>query len=341
MWMKSVPRGGAACLAVTFAMLMLQGIAPSAELGPQGVVRQFCQADGNGQRVTIPGWAALAPLLTWTYEPAWDTVVLITGYTVGSPQPAEQNVLAVEVRYFVVGLLLPTGMNPEPHVESVIYQVQPDEQGSWHILGPLPAPHLFVNRVDIDAMRRSLSNGGVNFLANSVFVWQMFQSAGWAVPYESTTDLLSGATYRVVDNPKPGDLAVYLRDGAPYHVGLLEASNQLVSSTLNAGIARTTVDAFPGEVRYLRLARTGTVGSVATAVPSPAASHPAATARKQQPKPTVTTTKKTTTKKKKTPAPPAKRGSHANASGHKRVKPKQASAPKRPHPTPGVPKQLP
>ena len=89
-------------------------------------------------------------------------------------------------------------------MESVTYRVQPDEQDSWHILGPLPPPHLFANRVDIDAIRRSLSDGGANFLANSVFVWQMFQSAGWNVPFESTGDLLSGATYRTVDNRQAG-----------------------------------------------------------------------------------------------------------------------------------------
>jgi hypothetical protein len=336
MSMQSARRGGLVYLAVTSALLIISGIAAAVQVGPQGAVRQFCEADGNGQRVTILGWAGLAPLLTWTYEPAWDTVALVTGYTIGGPQPAGQNTLAVEVRYTVVGQVSPAGMNPEAHTESVTYRVEPDEQGNWHILGPLPPPHVFANRVDVDAVRRSLSNGGVNFLANSVFVWQMFQSAGWDVPFQSTSDLLSGATYRVVDHAHPGDLVVYLRDGSPYHVGLLEAKNQVVSSTLNAGITRTTVGAFPGEVRYLRLVRPGTAAAVQQAAPLPAASTAMNwTPATPRPRPTPVLT----TVKKKTPTPPSKRRHQATPTARKRGKPKKKNVPRHPQPTPGVPEQ--
>ena len=225
----------------------------TAQIGPQGAVRQFCQADGTGQRVTILGWAALAPLVSWPYEPAWDQVALISGYTVGSPRPTDGDALAIDVRYGVIGRLSPWGLDAEVHSETVTFVVRPDEHGSWRIDGPPPPPHIFADRVDMDAMRRSLSSGGPHFLANTVFVWQMFRSVGWNVQYESTAELLSDASYRAVDTPKPGDLVVYLRNDTPYHVGLLEAENQVVSSTLNAGITRAPVDAFPGGVRYLRL----------------------------------------------------------------------------------------
>lgn len=320
----------------TLAVLLLAaGPSAAAELGPQSVVRQFCQADGNGQRITLPGWAALAPLLRWPYEPAWDTIILITGYNVRGPQPADEHGLTVEVRYDVIGHISPLGFNPEPQLESITYRVQPDEQGNWHILGPLPPPHLFANQVDIDAMRRSLSEGDATFLANSVFVWRMFQSAGWNVPYEVTTDLLSGDAYRAVDDAKPGDLVVYLRDGAPYHVGLLEAANQMVSSTLNAGIARTAVDAFPGEVRYLRLGRVQAAPAAERAEPSalPApVMRPTPAAPKKQP-----TVKSATTKGHH--PPPATRKKKVKPSGHKHVKPRLKATPKRPKPTPAASKQ--
>jgi hypothetical protein len=296
MMMQSVPRA-LTCLAMIIATLAAAGRSPAAEYGPQGVVRQFCQVDGNGQRVSIPGWAAIAPLVTWAYEPAWDTVSLISGYEVGGPKPAGENTLAVEVRYTVVGQLSPAGVNQDTRVEPVVYQVQPDEQGSWHIVGALPPPHIFANRVDTEAMRRSLAEGGVNFLANSVFVWQMFQSAGWDVPFQSTSALLGSATYRAVEPASPGDLVVYLRDGTPYHVGLLEAKNQVVSSTLNAGITRTAVDAFPGEVRYLRLARPGPSPTAAPALPAGTLAI--------APEPTTSTpkpTRRVTAVKQRTPA---------------------------------------
>jgi hypothetical protein len=81
----------------------------------------------------------------------------------------------------------------------------------------------------------------------------MLRSAGWDVPYQTTSDLLNGAVFGSVDEPDPGDLVVYLRAGVAYHAGLLEAKGVLVSSTANAGLVRAPVEGFPGEVRYLRL----------------------------------------------------------------------------------------
>jgi hypothetical protein len=264
--------------------------------------------------------------------------------------------LAVEVRYDIVGQLSPLGFDAEARAEVVTYWVQPDEQGNWHIVGPPPPPHVFANHVDIDATRRSLSAGGVNFLADTVFVWRMFRSAGWNVPFESTADLLSGATYRVVDDAKPGDLVVYLRDQAPYHVGLLEAEDQVVSSTLNAGITRTTVGAFPGEVRYLRLVQPAVSvprQAYPEAEPSPAVTptiHLTPTTRANRPTPVATAvkTKRRPTKlsskrqirtpMKKKAAKPSKLQRKAKPSARKRAKPKQQGVPRRPRPTPGVPK---
>lgn len=333
MWMRSVVRRDVACVALTFAVLLAPGVA-AAEVGPQGIVRQFCKADGSGQRVSIAGWAALEPLVAWAYEPAWDQVALITAYTVGSPQPAAEQMVAVDVRYEVVGQLSPFGLDLEPHAETVTYRVQPDEQGSWHILGPPPPPHIFANLVDIEAMRRSLSDGGVNFLADTVFVWQMFRSAGWNVPFESMADLLSGATYRVVDQAKPGDLVVYLRDEAPYHVGLLEAKNQVVSSTLNGGITRTVIDAFPGEVRYLRLVRTDVVGAVAEAaslLANTPAIHPTPNTPSNRPKPTATAAKQ-----KRKPAKRSTRQYPKPAAATPTIRPQATTPGKRPTPTPSA-----
>lgn len=234
------------------------------EWGPQGIVRQFCRADGLGRRVNLQGWREVAPLVTWPFEPAWDHVVLISGYEVGSPRPDDNGVLAVDVRYAVIGDLSALDLDAETHVETATFRVHAPSDAGWRIIGPPPPPHIFASRVDVDKMRRSLEHGGLNFLANTMFVWQMFRSAGWNVAFQSTADLLGGEVYRAIDEPKAGDVVVYLRDGKPYHVGVLEAENQVVSSTLNAGIVRTATDAFPGEVKYMRLLQPESMADVPT-----------------------------------------------------------------------------
>jgi hypothetical protein len=226
--------------------------AAAVESGPQGVVRQFCQADALGRRAGVGGWADFEPIVSWSFEPAWDYVVLITGYSIGSPRSGEGDALDVDVDYTVVGQVSALGLDTGVHVETVTFRVHAPHEG-WRIIGPPPPPHIFGTRLDIEAMRRSFERGALNFLPNSLFIWQMFRAAGWNVPFQRTGDLLTASVYRPVKKPQVGDVVAYLRDGLPYHAGLLEAEDQVVSSTLNAGIVRTRVDAFAGDVRYLRL----------------------------------------------------------------------------------------
>jgi len=227
--------------------------AAAVTLGPQETVGEFCQADALGLRVNIQGWAATAALVGWDFEPAWDHVVLIGGYSVGAPRPATDGGVKVDVQYNVLSTVTALGIDAESHVETVTFRVRTPDGTSWRIDGPPPPPHILGNRVDVNLMRRSLEFGGVNFLADTLFVWQMYRSAGWNVDFKRVGDLLDGTTYRVVETPEAGDLVLYLRDGAPYHVALLESEHQVVSSTLNAGIVRTATEAFPGTVKYVRL----------------------------------------------------------------------------------------
>lgn len=233
-------------------VLGLAQIAAISGVGPQSVVRRFCEIDGLGQRVRIDGWGGVAPLVAWSFEPAWDRVVLVASYEVGAPRGLGEGRVGVDVTYSVLGQVSALGFDTTVHVETVTFALEA-VQGQWRIVGPPLPPHLFWNHVDVKRLRRSLEAGDLNFLPNTLFVWWMMRSAGWDVPLVSTTELLSRHTYRAVHEPKPGDLVVYLRAGLPYHVGLLEADNQVVSSTLNLGIVRSVVGAFAGEVEYLRL----------------------------------------------------------------------------------------
>jgi hypothetical protein len=239
-------------LALSFTLLL--PVVAAGQLGPQTVVRRFCEADAMAQRVTIQGWSRIAPLVEWPLEPAWDRVHVITSYTVGWPEATDNDMLAVEVRYAVTADINALAVKQVSRVDAVRFRVRA-EGTSWRIAGPPPPPYIFEQQVDPEAMRLSLERGGMNFTANSVFVWRMMQTAGWPVDYVPTADLLKGQSYRAAEKAKPGDLVVYLNDETPYHVGFLEGSNTVVSATLNGGILRTRRDAFAGESRTLRLVR--------------------------------------------------------------------------------------
>lgn len=279
--------------------------ARAVERGPQSVVRQFCQQDGMGQRVSILGWQQIAPLVSWSLEPAWDHVVLISGYAIGPLKPGDGGTLMVGVDYTDVGQVSAFGFDATLQLETLSFELQPTEAGRWRINGPPPPPHIFADRADIEAMRRSFEEGGLNFVPNTLFVWRMMRTEGWDVPFERTTDLLSGPGYRVVDEPAVGDVVLYLREGDPYHAGLLAADNQVVSSTLNGGVVRTPVGTFTGDVRYLRLARSdrlpiAEVPAQPRTVSTPAAHPtPAARALHRAPAPRRTPAPRVSTRKRK------------------------------------------
>jgi len=97
------------------------------------------------------------------------------------------------------------------------------------------------------------SFGDVITLTVSALIVYGLARLAYSVYQGADPSSLAGTAWGNLKVMSVGDLVVYLRDDAPYHVGLLEAENQVVSSTLNAGIVRTTIDAFAGDVRYLRL----------------------------------------------------------------------------------------
>lgn len=237
------------------AVVGLESVPRSAEaqFGPQTLVREFCRLDAVGARATVQGWSQISPLVQWEFEPAWDRVVLITSYTVGWPVAHEENSFVVEVRYAVRGTVTAAGFDENSHIEARTFRVDPSPDGNWKIAGPPPPPHIFANDVDIAAMQQSLQRGGVNFLPNSLFVWQLYRRNGWDIPFEHTAALAQTQVFRTTTKPEPGDLVLYLDGQSPYHVGVLESEDVVVSTTLNGGMVRTPLEAFGGERRFLHL----------------------------------------------------------------------------------------
>lgn len=227
------------------------GARPVEARGPQAVVNAFCREDAFGARTSPATLSRIDPLVAWPLEPAWDHVVLITGYEVGGATVADGGVAEVEVSYVVVGRLAATRRDVEPQRARRRFQLIAGDDG-WRIAGPPPPPHVFVHRVDGDATRYALGGRG-GYLSQSHFVAEMMHAAGWQVPYESVADVVVGQTYASVADPTAGDIVVYFDGDVPYHVGLLAGPGEVVSAALGFGLVRGSIATFPGTVRYWRL----------------------------------------------------------------------------------------
>jgi hypothetical protein len=234
---------------------LLAGLARRCEAAdPLATIRTFCRADGEGVRLQPRTWPEIAPLVSWRLEPAWDRVVLIQGYEIGPPRVRDERVEVV-VTYTVLSEVRGDRVMKEERLERKTYSISLDEpSGSWLIDGPPPAPHLFASQFDAEGIRSSIEPGAPGYQSASVLVWMLLRGAGWDVPYLDTLALGTGPGWTNVESAEPGDLVVYQDGETPYQVGLLEAEDTVVSATLNGGIRRTPVAAFPGQVRYRRLA---------------------------------------------------------------------------------------
>lgn len=267
-------------LSITLLLTVLCGRPAGAlELGPRAVVRQFCRLDALGVRASQQGAARIRDLESWPLEPAWDQIVLIKSYTVGPSRPLSSGVFAVEVRYEVVSRLTAAGLEASAHEETVDFEVGSAAAGeAWRILSPLLPPHVMTTQVDVARAQQDLREGGTSFVANSVFVSRMFAAAGWTPIFQVTEDLSRGPMFRPVETPEAGDVVVFERDGVAYHSGLLDGEGALISSTLNLGLVRSSLDAFPGHVSFLRLVaaepRSDSIADVATPVPTSRPAQP-------------------------------------------------------------------
>lgn len=238
-------------LVFTLALLCLTAV-PGRAADPLDTVRAFCRVDGRGARLISHTWAEIAPFVTWRLEPAWDRVLLIHGYQVGTPTIQSSGV-DVEVSYDVTAEARPFKVDRHRFTDKrTLHLVQDEATGAWRLLGPPPPPHVFDNQADAPTLSHLLEPESGEYLSSSIFVWRMLHSAGWGFAYLDTHNLPQAVGMKEVSKPRPGDLVLYYDGGRPYHVGLLETPDRVVSSTLNGGIRRTPIDAFAGDVHYQR-----------------------------------------------------------------------------------------
>lgn len=246
--------------------------APAHAADPLAIVRAFAQADGRGARLDARSWPTIAPLVNWALEPAWDRIYLIHGYEIGTPQQRD-GLVEVEVQYHVVREVRGTGTRAASRVDTRRVVLEGDGAGHWVLRGPPPPPYVFESEADPEILAALLDPGDPRYLSNSAFVWQLLRDAGWEADYADTDGLPTAPDYRSERTANIGDLALYHdADGVPYHVGMIDSDETIVSATLNGGLRRTPFGAFAGEIRYLR--------PLAAAVPTPQATVTPAPRRK-------------------------------------------------------------
>ncbi|HVN85954.1 MAG TPA: hypothetical protein VMW17_14030 [Candidatus Binatia bacterium] len=295
------------------------------------IVRRFCQVDGTGSRLHPRRWATVAPLVSWTLEPAWDHVRIISGYQINSPRFFDDHV-EIGVDYTVIHQIDAGDqgeVNDAPQIESVRLRVEVDNDGQPRMAGPPPVPHVFATHLEEAALRASLRPSS-EYLSDSAFVWRMLTDAGWAIPFQSVSQLRGSSVFAPVETPAAGDLAVFLAAEVPYHVGFVTADGLVASATINAGLMQTSADAFDGAVIYLRLVQPAP-SPVATTAPdaqdieavSPARSPTAA----PSPRPIATKSNRAAGKKMMKSRKPNGRRRRPTAKPHRHPQPRATPTP--------------
>lgn len=245
-------------------LLITLWVSPARAADPLNTMRAFCQADGRGERIDGHSRAVVADLVTWPLEPAWDHVFLIRGFELGTPRVTEGG-LDVDVQYTVTKDVRNSVVSEEERVEVRTFRLVQGEDGVWRIRAPAQPPYVFASDADDTALAALLVPEGSRYLSNSAFVWQMLRAAGWTMPYADTAGLATAPDFTDVRSAEIGDVVFYYDGDRPYHVGLVESEDTVVSATLNGGIRRTPFGAFAGEIRYRRPVPV----PVATAAPEP------------------------------------------------------------------------
>jgi hypothetical protein len=255
---------------------------PASALTPMETVHAFCRGDARGDRLLMRTWPNVAALIDWVLEPAWDHVVLIDGYEVGEPRYEDDEHAVVDVTYHVAADVRGGRVAREPRQEKRAYRlVADDSQAHWRILGPAPPPHVFASQVDAEAMGVSLDPVSGDFLSAAAFVRQYLNGAGWDLSSFAVTDMPTLTELTEVVTPAVGDIVLYYDGDAPYHLGVLESEDAVLSATLNGGIRRAPLEAFAGTVRFRRPRASARVGTP-TAVAEPTRSVRRSTAGKKR-----------------------------------------------------------
>jgi hypothetical protein len=100
---------------------------------PEEVVALFCDMDFSGKRLSSLTWSEILPYTTWPDEPGWDTVLVVSKYSL-SDVKRSNNTADITVEYHVVGKY-GTELLQMDKIEKVPFKVIKTENG-WKIKSP-------------------------------------------------------------------------------------------------------------------------------------------------------------------------------------------------------------
>ncbi len=170
---------------IAFLGLSLAAQSPSAGTSPADVVRQYCQFDMKGARLSSqnPYVDQITALATWPIEPGWDSATVVMDFEIIKTQ-AGQNTSSIEVRYGVLGQMTGASVIAARRHEQLVTFTLKKLGSSWKIDRPLIEPHVSVQAAtsalrdllagETNPQRRERLDQGLATLSG----WEHTKSAG-------------------------------------------------------------------------------------------------------------------------------------------------------------------
>ncbi len=143
-------------LAVQAPSLIATG--QSVGTSPAAVVRQYCELDMKGARLSSenPYMDRISALGTWQIEPGWDSVIVVKDFIIVREHTG-QRTSSVAVRYRVLGQMTGANVTPARQHEELVTFVLERPGNTWKIERPLIPPHVSV-QAEATALRDLLSS---------------------------------------------------------------------------------------------------------------------------------------------------------------------------------------
>jgi hypothetical protein len=112
----------------------------TSDLSPKEVVKQFCQFDAEGCRLSSEGLWRTEPLVAWPGEPGWDNVSIISDYRVIKVETVGEKAM-VTVKYFILGSTDSIEFVKSNREKEILFELGMID-GNWKITKPQIPPHV-------------------------------------------------------------------------------------------------------------------------------------------------------------------------------------------------------
>jgi len=123
---------------------------------PESIVREFCQRDFNGERTRSDTSAKIEKLVSWEFEPGWDTVTVIKSFRILSCRKINKKAIVV-VEFDTLGEMPAWDFVLKSEKERIQFALQLGDREwqwkndeavlvpgklQWRIIEPVLQPHI-------------------------------------------------------------------------------------------------------------------------------------------------------------------------------------------------------